>query len=154
MRINVHINIGSNSGHREALLEQAVAAISSEFGEGTVRRSTVVESEPWGFESANRFLNVGVMVSMESDEGRSREERALEIFGRLMEIQRSIDPSPHRDGEGRYIDRRIDIDLITIDDWVVETPELTLPHPRMHLREFVLGPMREIEEGLRFGFKV
>lgn len=142
--IKVHINIGSNSGHREALLEQAVAAISVALP-GRVRVSDVIESEPWGFESVNRFLNVGVMVVMESDDSRGREERALEIFERLMEIQRSIDPSPHRDSEGNYIDRRIDIDLICIDDWVVDTPVLTLPHPRMHLREFVMKPLRELE---------
>lgn len=142
--IKVHINIGSNSGHREALLEQAVAAISVTLP-GRVRVSDVIESEPWGFESEHRFLNVGVMVVMESDDSRGREERALEIFERLMEIQRSIDPSPHRDSEGNYIDRRIDIDLIKIDDWVVDTPVLILPHPRMHLREFVMKPMRQLE---------
>lgn len=151
--IKVHINIGSNSGHREALLEQAVAAISLALP-GRVRVSDVIESEPWGFESVNRFLNVGVMVVMESDDSRGREERALEIFERLMEIQHSIDPSPHRDSEGNYIDRRIDIDLIKIDDWVVDTPVLTLPHPRMHLREFVMKPLRELEGGESIEVKV
>lgn len=70
-----------------------------------------------------------------------REEISLAVLRKLQEIQRSIDPSPHRDAEGRYIDRVIDIDLIAIDDWVVDTPELTLPHPRMHLRDFVLIPL-------------
>ncbi len=70
-----------------------------------------------------------------------REEMALAVLRKLQEIQLSIDPSPHRDAEGRYIDRAIDIDLIAIDDWVVDTPDLTLPHPRMHLRDFVLIPL-------------
>lgn len=187
--IAIHINIGSNSGHREALIEQAVAAISSAFPGAAVSRSGIVETPPWGFDSPNPFLNIGVMVEGRfsdiaavlkngtDDKSRSespeqvsdsfsksnqdcrggkavlatlhdeisltmlREEVALAVLRKLQDIQRSIDPSPHRDAEGRYIDRAIDIDLIAIDDWVVDTPELTLPHPRMHLRDFVLIPL-------------
>lgn len=58
---------------------------------------------------------------------------------------------------GGYIDRAIDIDIIAIDDVVMDTPELTLPHPRMHLREFVLVPMAELAPDWchpRFGLRV
>lgn len=142
--IAIHINIGSNSGHREALIEQAVAAISSAFPGGAVSRSGIVETPPWGFDSPNPFLNIGVMVRIGEENGTQnygREEIALAVLRKLQEIQRSIDPSPHRDAEGRYIDRAIDIDLIAIDDWVIDIPDLTLPHPRMHLRDFVLIPL-------------
>ena len=62
----------------------------------------------------------------------------------LMAIQDSICSAAHRDSTGAYIDRIIDIDLIAIDDTVIDTPELTLPHPRMHLRDFVVRPMLEL----------
>lgn len=142
----IHINIGSNSGHREALIERAVAAVTSAFG-GDVKCSDVIETPPWGFDSPNPFLNVGVKITLsrpddtsEKDDG-VNEAFAAEVFAKLMEIQRAIDPSPHRDEAGQYIDRAVDIDLIAIDDLVLETESLTLPHPRMHLRNFVLIPL-------------
>ncbi|MDE6378068.1 MAG: 2-amino-4-hydroxy-6-hydroxymethyldihydropteridine diphosphokinase, partial [Duncaniella sp.] len=55
--------------------------------------------------------------------------------------------APHRDRDGGYIDRRIDIDIIAIDSIVLSTPRLTLPHPRMHLREFVLVPLAQLAPG-------
>lgn len=131
-----HINIGSNIGDRLTLLGEAVAAVERYFGAKAVS-SEPIESEPWGFESANGFLNIGVNIEigeMESDE----------VLRRLLQAQAEVDSSPHRDADGEYIDRLIDIDLIAIDDRVVDTPELTLPHPRMHLREFVLRPMAEL----------
>lgn len=60
-KIDIHINIGSNSGHRKALIERAVAAISASFP-GEIRVSDFIETEPWGFDSPHRFLNVGVMI--------------------------------------------------------------------------------------------
>ncbi|MCM1355734.1 MAG: 2-amino-4-hydroxy-6-hydroxymethyldihydropteridine diphosphokinase [Staphylococcus sp.] len=146
--LDIHINIGSNSGHREAFIELAVAAVSSVWAGCEVECSEVVETPPWGFDSPNPFLNVGVLVRVPRgrwDSGATREMIALAVLGQLLEIQRSIDPSPHRGADGSYIDRNIDIDLIAIADWVVETPALTLPHPRMHLREFVLQPMVQLD---------
>lgn len=203
--IDIHINIGSNSGHREALIERAVAAVRSAFPDADIRCSDVIETPPWGFDSPNPFLNVGVMISLRSYSSSSAMEHltvrthfnasasadcvpasferlsapadcipvpadsvsvsdisvdgadafqcvrtdkltgfALEILRKLQEIQSNIDPSPHRDASGAYIDRAIDIDLITIDDWVVDHPDLTLPHPRMHMRDFVLIPLRQL----------
>ena len=164
--IDIHINIGSNSGHREALIGRAVAAVASSFPGAQVRRSDIVETAPWGFDSPNPFLNVGVVMHLADEAvgfggsasgsvsdlvcGSSdiratvRPYIALEVLRRLLAIQAEIDPSPHRDASGGYIDRAIDIDLIAIDDWTVELPDLILPHPRMHLRDFVLIPLRQL----------
>lgn len=133
----IYINIGSNSGHREALIEQAVAAVASCLG-GKVRRSATVESEPWGFESENMFLNIGLAVETEGDVDPS------EVLEKLQKAEKGIDASSHRDAEGRYVDRAIDIDLIAIDDMVVRSKSLTLPHPHAHERMFVMEPMTQL----------
>lgn len=136
----IHINIGSNSGCRHALIERAVAAVSSSLG-GSLSRSEIIETEPWGFQSANTFLNIGIMVSLSLADDTDMSEFAFSLLSDLKTIERSIDPSPHRDPSGAYIDRAIDIDLIAIDDLVIDSPVLTLPHPHMHERDFVLLPL-------------
>ncbi len=59
----------------------------------------------------------------------------------LLDIEKSISSASHRDESGNYVDRIIDIDLIAYDDLIIDSEALTLPHPRMHLREFVLRPL-------------
>lgn len=131
-----HINIGSNIGDRLALLGEAVAAVERELGvEAEV--SAVVESEPWGFDSPNMFLNIGVNVEV-------GDLAPLELLYRLQAAQRSVDDSSHRKADGSYADRRVDIYLIALGEAVVDTAELTLPHPRMAQRDFVLRPMMEL----------
>ena len=161
--IDIHINIGSNSGHRKALIERAVAAVRSAFPETDVRCSDIIETAPWGFDSPNPFLNIGMVISLRShlqslecvptDQSEcvldDRTGFALSILRKLQEVQCGIDPSPHRDASGGYIDRAIDIDLIAIDDWVIDHPDLTLPHPRMHLRDFVLIPLHQLSPDWR-----
>lgn len=131
-----HINIGSNIGDRKATISLAVAAIEHEFNR-TATCSDLIESDPWGYDSSNRFLNLGINI----DIGTRLPEDVLQI---LQKVQSDIDPSDHRDCSGNYIDRRIDIDIIAIDNIVLSAPQLKLPHPRMHLREFVLKPMAQI----------
>lgn len=138
----VHINIGSNRGHRHALIESAVAAISSAFASDG-RRSDFFDSEPWGYESEHRFLNLGLMLELD-DSGLPASDFAGDVLQRLLAIEREIDPSPHRKPDGSYADRTIDIDLIAIDDIVIKSPSLILPHPRMHLRDFVLHPLAQL----------
>lgn len=130
-----YINLGSNIGDRRYTIERAVTAIEADLGV-SARRSQWVESEPWGFDSPNRFVNLGIAVDTDLE--------PIELLRRLQAVEKSIDPSSHRDAEGRYIDRVIDIDLIAVDHLVVDTPELTLPHPRMKERPFVMGPLLEL----------
>lgn len=133
-----YINIGSNQGDRHALIEQAVALIQSSFHTNAAR-SSFIESEPWGFESSHPFLNLGILVDVDLTV-RSPEE----VLHTLLYIEHSISPGSHRDRNGNYIDRKIDIDLIAIDDIIFNSPVLTLPHPLMHRRSFVLNPLLEL----------
>jgi 2-amino-4-hydroxy-6-hydroxymethyldihydropteridine diphosphokinase len=59
-------------------------------------------------------------------------------------IERELGSASHRNADGSYCDRLVDIDIIAVDDIVVNTPTLTIPHPLMHKREFVLAPMAEL----------
>ena len=115
--MTVHVNIGSNIGPGHLIVRRAASMIAEEFAT-EVRQAPVEVSEPWGFQSPNLFVRA---------------------------IERAIDPSPHRKPDGSYADRRIDIDLIAMGHEVVATDELTLPHPRMHLRQFVLRPVALLE---------
>lgn len=131
-----HVNIGSNLGPSEELLDRAAAMIALRFG-GELRRAPIERSSPWGYESPNPYLNLGVAFETSLD--------PRSLLHALREIERAIDPSPHRDAAGAYIDRLIDIDVIALGSAVVDTPELTLPHPKMHLRPFVLRPMAYLD---------
>ncbi|MCM1111532.1 MAG: 2-amino-4-hydroxy-6-hydroxymethyldihydropteridine diphosphokinase [Clostridium sp.] len=137
----VHLNIGSNLGDRQASLWQAVAGIflSGCFGEIVV--SEPVVSEPWGYESSNPYLNIGLMTETDLE--------PLELLALLQEIERSVSAVPHRAADGSYLDRAIDIDIISYGDVVTDTPVLTLPHPRMDQRMFVLRPLSELDPDWR-----
>lgn len=131
---NVFLNIGSNLGDRRKNLSRAVAAIEKEFG--YFELSHAVESKPWGFDSDNDFLNIGMMIISDL--------QPLEILRKLQEIEREMGSESHRKPDGSYADRLIDIDIIAIDDLIIDTPELQVPHPRMAERRFVLEPMEEL----------
>ena len=130
-----YLNIGSNKGNSLALIEQAVALIEH-LCNTSVRCSGVVKSAPWGYESENPYTNLGVAIDTDLN--------AHALLDALQAIELKVSPTPHRDSQGNYIDREIDIDIVAIDAMVIDTPRLTLPHPRMHLREFVLQPMHEL----------
>lgn len=115
-------------------LSRAVRAIVAEYGMFEV--SHVVESVAWGYESERKFLNIGMMFQTESE--------PLDVLSKLQEIEKTISPESHRDAEGNYIDRVIDIDIVAIDDMVIDTPELKVPHPHLAERKFFLEPMQEI----------
>lgn len=132
--MNIFLNIGSNLGNRRINLSRAVSAIEKEFGWFELSHS--VESAPMGFESANNFLNIGMVISSDLP--------PLEVLHKLQEIEKSISPDSHRKSDGGYADRLIDIDIIAIDELVISEPELQVPHPRMSERRFVLEPLAEL----------
>lgn len=138
----IHLNIGSNSGDSRAFIARAVAALRSAFA-GELRVSREVVSEPWGFVSANNFINVGVMITVHRAEPWMPAELDS-LLADVKAIERSISVMPHRDASGAYADREIDIDIIAVDDICHASPVLVIPHPLMAKREFVLGPLAEL----------
>lgn len=133
--MTAHINIGSNKGDRNAIIGKAAALVAS-LSATPARISSVVESEPWGFDSDNRFLNIGIEIEWNGT--------PESLLSRLQSIEHELGASAHRDAVGNYIDRTLDIDIIYIDNLIINTDSLTIPHPRMHLRDFVLKPIAEL----------
>lgn len=143
--VSIYLNIGSNMGDRLSLIERAVALIADRWPESRIRRAPLFHSEPWGFESPNSFINLGLAVDFDLDRVPDKPEDILEA---LQSIEKAIAPdSPHRDPEGHYIDRAVDIDIIDIDGVTVNTPGLTIPHPRAEARDFVMKPMAFLAPG-------
>ncbi len=136
-----HINIGSNLGDSRSLIEQAVAGIAL-LSSTPLRRSGLIESSPWGYDSPHRFLNIGVEIGTQL--------HPQQVLKQLLGIQQSISPASHRNPAGDYADRLIDIDLIYYGNFTLDLPPtatlpaITLPHPRLHLRPFVLRPIDEL----------
>lgn len=130
-----YLNIGSNIGDRQAHIDLAVTRIE-QLCNATATKSDIIETPAWGFTSSNPFLNMGIAIKTVLS--------PHELLEALQAIEKSICPNSHRDANGNYIDRIIDIDIIAIDDLVINSPTLAIPHPRMHLRDFVMIPMRQI----------
>ncbi len=135
-----HVNIGSNLGDSEALAGRAADLIAGRLG-ADLHRAPIERSLPWGYASDRPYVNLGVAFETDME--------PLPLLRALRSIEREISPAPHRDAAGGYIDRLIDIDLIALGSLVVDTPELTLPHPRMHLRPFVLRPVAYLDPSWR-----
>lgn len=100
-----------------------------------VRTSSFIETAPWGFESANQFLNACVLVSTSLSP-----REAMEV---TKQIERDLGRT-HKSIDGQYKDRPIDIDLLLYDDLHVNDDNLVIPHPHMKERDFVMIPLREI----------
>lgn len=138
----LYLGLGSNLGNREENIRRAIAMIGERLG-SVVRTSSLHDTEPMGFESANRFLNAACCVLTTCSPQQCLEE-TLCIEKLLGRTKKSTD--------GNYCDRTIDIDLLIYDDLQLDTDvmidgmptRLTLPHPRMHERDFVMKPLHEI----------
>ena len=121
-------------GDRRDNLYRAVVALTA--GTNGSVTSHVVESEPWGFDSDNRFLNIGLWLASDI--------RPQEMLDHIHDIERRLGSASHRDASGSYIDRLVDIDIMAIDNQVIDTPSLQVPHPHMAERDFFLRPMMEL----------
>lgn len=132
----VYLCLGGNVGDTRQYLNQAISLISSRIGTVTVQ-SSVYRSEPWGFNAEQMFLNQAVMVEPEL-EPHIVLERCLQIESELGRT---------RSGNG-YEPRTIDIDIIFFGNQIIDTPDLKVPHPLMHRRNFVLQPLCEIAPNL------
>lgn len=132
----VALLIGGNQGDRSALIAQATELIRQRIGP-VVAFSKVYETEPWGdFDTPQQdFLNRGLLVETALNAHEVLHE-ALAIEAELGRVRKA--------GSKLYSSRPMDIDLIFYNDEVIESAELTIPHPRMHLRRFVLEPLAEI----------
>lgn len=135
----LYLALGSNQGDRKALLDAARAACDASLGRVT-GCSDYIETAPWGFSSPHPFLNAVLELETELS--------PIAVLERTQEIERQLGRQSKSSAAG-YQDRPIDLDLLLYDDLVLETPRLTLPHPLMHLRDFVLEPLQQLAPTLR-----
>ena len=131
---SLYLSLGSNLGDRAENLRRAIAFIGERVGK-VQRVSSFIETEPWGFQSEHPFLNAACLVLTTLS--------PLECLDATQQIERELGRRTKSSG-GIYHDRPIDIDLLMYDDLQLSTPRLTLPHPHMHERDFVMIPLREI----------
>lgn len=137
------IGLGSNLGNRQFYLQMANCLIGWEAG-AIVRRSTVIETPAWGFES-DPFLNQVIVVETELS--------PMELLDTLQSIERRLgrtQKSTVVDGKPVYHARTIDLDILDYDRMKLQNDRLTLPHPHITEREFVMVPLREL--GIDIGY--
>lgn len=125
----VYFSTGSNQGDRLEALLLAITRISSEVGK-VIAFSPVVESEPWGFEASVSFYNQVMLVDTQLS--------PLQVLEKVLAIETSL--GRIRTAKG-YSNRTLDIDILFYNDAVLNQPRLTVPHPHMHKRRFVLFPL-------------
>lgn len=139
----IGVGIGSNIGDRKAQITFAVAEIKK-LANAPIVTSSIYKSDPWGFKSDSFFYNM--VAEFECD---LTNEELLAFCHR---VEQAADPASHRDASGNYADRALDIDILYIDNEIIDTTELRVPHPLMQEREFVLRPLAEIRPDWRIPF--
>jgi 2-amino-4-hydroxy-6-hydroxymethyldihydropteridine diphosphokinase len=129
----VAIGLGSNLGDRLANLDRGVRLLADRRIATDIRISSVFETDPVGLVDQPGFLNACLC-------GRTR-LRPMRLLAKLQDVERAAG----RDRTGRpFGPRTLDLDILLYDDLILSDPELTIPHPRMRERAFVLVPLAEI----------
>ena len=136
----VYLGLGTNLGDRQANIEQAIRLIGERVGM-VVCQSSLIETEPWGFESPNKFLNAVILCETE--------RTPRQVLRLTQKIERDMGRRKKTSLNSKlsslnYSDRTIDIDILLYDDITVDEPDLKIPHPLMHERDFVMKPLNEI----------
>lgn len=132
----VYLGLGSNLGDCRKNLERAIRLIGDRVGQVT-RQSSFIETEPWGFESPNKFMNAVILCET------TRSPR--EVLLLTQQIERDMGRMK-KSVSGGYADRAIDIDILLYDDVTIDEPDLKIPHPLMHQRDFVMIPLEEVKQ--------
>ncbi len=131
----VHLILGSNSTDKQECLSRAIFLLEKEIGD-IVSLSSVYESEAWGYESTNSYLNQALIIqsSLSPEDLLTSTQEIEKLLGRT---SKTID--------GHYTDRPIDIDLLFYEERIIESPDLCIPHPHIAKRRFVLEPLNEMD---------
>jgi len=134
MQHTVYIALGANLGDRYGILKQAVAHLPPPVLPRA--SSPVYQTAPWGFSDQPDYLNQVI------EAGTDLEPLELLRYLKALEIRLGREPT------FRYGPRKIDLDILFYDDLILDTPELAIPHPRLHVRDFVLVPLADLAPDL------
>lgn len=138
MTHRAYIGIGSNLGPRHATIHAGVRALGNVPGIRVVRLSSIIETDPVGPPGQGPYLNAAAELETTLD--------PHALLDAMLKVERAH--GRDRSAGERWGPRTLDLDLLIYDDLVLDEPGLTLPHPRMRERPFVLRPLAEIAPGL------
>ncbi len=128
----LYIGLGSNLGEKEQNIRNAIQLIKERIGE-VIAESDFISTTPWGYESNNLFINAAVCSDTKLT--------PMEVLTRMQSIETEMGRVRSQKG---YEDRIIDLDILLYDDLIIQTQSLTIPHPLLHTRLFVLEPLAQI----------
>ena len=130
----VYLSLGSNYGDRIGYVQQAASLLATSEGVSIIRTSSFYETEPWGMNSDNWFVNAAVEIKTTLTP-----QNLLELCHRIeSQLGRK------RPADGQYTDRTIDIDILFYNKDIVNDDNLIIPHKYVHLRAFTLVPLLEL----------
>jgi 2-amino-4-hydroxy-6-hydroxymethyldihydropteridine diphosphokinase len=136
--VRAYVGLGSNLGDREATIRRAVELLGERPGIKLVAVSTLRETDPVGYEDQPRFLNGAAALEVDLT--------ARALLDELLAVERDL--GRDRSQETRWGPRTIDLDLLLYGEETVDEPGLTVPHPRLAERQFVLEPLYELDREL------
>jgi 2-amino-4-hydroxy-6-hydroxymethyldihydropteridine diphosphokinase len=136
--VRAYVGLGANQGEREATIRRALDLLAADPGVEVAAVSTLRETDPVGYADQPRFLNGAAALETTLS--------ARELLILLLAVEREL--GRDRSDEVRFGPRTIDLDLLLYGDQVVDEPGLTVPHPRLAERTFVLEPLDELDRGL------
>lgn len=134
MNKGVLVGLGANLGNAPHTLRLCANQLAQQFND--LQSSSIYRFAPWGYSSPNAFYNSVVHFSTSLS--------PFDVHSQLRTIERSLRQNFTRAEGQRYADREVDLDLIDYAGCILHSPDLELPHPRLHLRNFVLYPIQEI----------
>lgn len=133
----VFLCLGGNLGNRLENIEKAIHLIAKDIGKVT-NQSSVYETDAWGSSSTNKYLNKCVLLQTHFN--------PQQLIKLILRIEKKLGRTR---GTNKNADRIIDIDVLLYNSAIIETETLEVPHPRMHLRNFVLLPLHDIASNVR-----
>ena len=127
------LSFGSNLGNKKENILKAYGLLQARLGK-QIKTSDIIQTEPWGFTSEELFANSAAVFQTEYSA-----EECLKIINQIEKELGRI-----RNMSAGYENRVIDIDILFYGDMIINTPDLTFPHPLLHLRQFVMIPLKQI----------
>lgn len=131
--VRVYLSLGSNQGNRLENLINAVRQLR-QLSENSLRISGIYETEPWGFDAPQQFYNIAVEMMTVLAPG--------DLLSKIFAVEASL--GRQRSEVPGYQSRPMDIDILFYGGKIIQSEKLTVPHPRLHLRRFVLEPLAEL----------
>ncbi|MCD8926315.1 2-amino-4-hydroxy-6-hydroxymethyldihydropteridine diphosphokinase [Staphylococcus epidermidis] len=130
--VKAYLGLGSNIGNRELQLNEAIKILHAYQGIQVTQVSHIYETEPVGYTNQPKFLNLCIEIETELNPQS------------LLKCCLATEQQLHRKREIRWGPRTLDVDILMFDDQIIEQDNLSVPHPRMKERSFVLIPLNDI----------